>query len=287
MKSTFSIRPIVAALTLAIAFALGTLTGCASQVPVSEELLNSTLWMQTSAEHQALCYQAYAQAADQLEQALADPNWTAAIEQTGDYQKLPPAMILDLDETVLDNSPFQARLIQDRRPYDGQFWSSWVGKAEAQELPGAVAFIHEASQHGVAVFFVTNRHHRDEAATRANLEKLGLPLASDYDNVLTKGENKWSSDKSARRAHIAGRYRILLLIGDNLGDFASVTKATLEQRRTLAAKYADYWGCKWIVLPNPMYGSWHRALYDYDGRLDATELRARCVKHLRPFENVK
>src|SRR5215203_940023 len=77
------------------------------------ENLNAVAWMQTSLEYQASAVQAYRLAARQLDEALADRSWTAAIEQTGDASKLPPAVVLDIDETVLDNSPFQARVVRN------------------------------------------------------------------------------------------------------------------------------------------------------------------------------
>ena len=79
-------------------------------VPQSD-LLNAELWMQRSVEYKANALAVYALGKVQLDKALADKNWTAATEQTGNYQELPPAVVLDLDETAMDNSAYQTGLV--------------------------------------------------------------------------------------------------------------------------------------------------------------------------------
>ncbi|HEY0894700.1 MAG TPA: HAD family acid phosphatase, partial [Cellvibrio sp.] len=112
-----------------------------AQAQPTYERLNAVLWMQTSAEYYALTQSAYTQATSMLGKGLADKNWTAAQEQSGDYQNLPPAIILDIDETVLDNSPFQAQLIKDNAIFTQEAWDKWTQLASAQPLPGAKAFL--------------------------------------------------------------------------------------------------------------------------------------------------
>jgi 5'-nucleotidase (lipoprotein e(P4) family) len=129
----------------------------------------------------------------------------------------------------------------------------------AAAIPGAQSFITFAETRGVKVFFVTNRAASEQAATLKNLAALGI-AASD-ETVLTLGENGWTSDKTARRAQIARSYRVLLLVGDDMNDFVATAKLTALQRVDLARKHADRWGRSWILLPNPVYGSWERALY--------------------------
>ncbi len=226
----------------------------------SVESLYSTLWMQTSAERRAISLQTYALAADRLVEALADSGWTAYIEQTGDFRALPPAIVLDIDETVLDNSPSQARQILSGRSFDPAEWGAWVEEARARPLPGVARFLRRARDLGVEVFYVSNRDSVLEAATRRNLEAFDLPLDPARDVVLMRGERPgWTGEKAPRRSLIARDYRILLLIGDDLNDFVPA-RTTWAERDSLVEQYADYWGRRWIVLPNPIYGSWERAL---------------------------
>ncbi|MGA7614997.1 MAG: HAD family acid phosphatase [Thermoanaerobaculia bacterium] len=255
-----------------VAITLAVLCGCTTgvvttpaAVPVaaapanpSAALLNSVLWYQTAPEAAASYVQAYAAATTELDRALADPAWTAALEQTGDYQDLPPAVILDIDETVLDNSPYEARLVREGKAFDPATWTAWVEEAKAKPLPGAVEFTRYAASRGVMVFFVTNRNRSEEGPTRQNLLAAGFPLSTGVDNVITRGElsRTPTSDKGERRAAIAGEFRILLLCGDSIGDF--VSSAGTANESDVAARHPGYWGERWIVLPNPMYGSWER-----------------------------
>ena len=248
----------------------------------TNENLNSLLWMQTGAEYRASALQAYRVARLQLDAALADPRWTAAIEQTGDPSALPPAVVLDLDETVIDNSAFAARQITEGTGYTPDRWNAWAREGKARAVPGAVEFLTYARSRGVTPFYVTNRDHQIEDATRDNLAALGVPLDTSRDTVLTRYENGWTeSDKGARRRSVAESYRILLLVGDNFEDFAAGTLTTVDNRTALADKYADYWGARWIILPNPTYGSWDSAITFGQGRLTDAQTLAAKYKALR------
>ena len=235
--------------------------GC-SEVRDSHELLHSLLWMRTSAEYHVLSVMTYQRAGDALDRALIDTRSTASIEQTGDFQHLPPAVILDLDETVLDNSPFEARLIAQRTTFNQPMWEQWVQEASAQAVPGVLEFIAEARKKGVALFFVSNRGAHQESSTRRNLEKLGIHLPIDPDALLLEGEPpfRWPPNKSSRRRYLAERYRILLLIGDDLGDFVDGARDKPENRIALARQHDHRWGRSWFLLPNPMYGTWETSL---------------------------
>jgi acid phosphatase len=230
--------------------------------------------VQGAAEYAAGATGAYGMAARGMELGREDSTWTAATEQEGGYHRLPLAVILDVDETVLDNTPYQARLIQDGERFGPESWAAWVGEAGARAIPGALEFTRSAAEAGVTVFYVTNRDAPLEEATRSNLERLGFPLAADVDAVLTRGERPdWSSDKSSRRRHVARRYRILLLIGDDLGDFVTVDGADPAERIALVEQNRERWGTHWIVLPNPMYGSWERSLLGFANLHDAEAQR--------------
>lgn len=234
----------------------------------AHELLNSVLWAQTSAEYRALCRQIYATARTRLDEAL-EKKWRAALEQ-GDAP--PPdrfAIVLDLDETVLDNIPYQGQLVRDATSFSSVTWRVWARLGTAEAVPGAVGFVQYALRKGVAVFFITNRNKDEEEGTRRNLERLGLPVSDDPDNVLTRGERDgWGSDKASRRAFVAKDYHIVLLVGDAANDFFPVGEVEPEERCKRAASYAEYWGRRWILLPNPYYGGWEGSLYRFEYGLD-------------------
>src|SRR5690606_35019318 len=131
----------------------------------ANENLHATLWTQTAAEYRAVALQTYAAARERLADALADPSWSAEVAQlrAGGFEALPPAVILDVDETVLDNAPYQARLIRDGGVYTPETWAAWVEEAAAAAVPGALAFTRAADSLGVAVIYLTNRRAAEEA----------------------------------------------------------------------------------------------------------------------------
>ena len=245
----------------------------ACQTTTSEKydhaMLNSVLWVQHAAEYKAASIQAYMTAKTMLDLALLDKEWTAAIEQASDYQTLPPAIIIDVDETVLDNSPYEAQLIKSGKAYNSDTWTAWSKEQRAKPVPGALDFCTHAHQNGVTVFYITNRREQLKEATRANLQRMGFPLIADMDTVFHKTN---TSDKGERRAAIARNFRILLLIGDNAGDFYSgFTKGSKVKRDSLVSRYRQNFGTKWIILPNPMYGDWESALFEYNRGLPEDE----------------
>lgn len=259
-KRTPRSRALAAGLVLLAACATAPAREEAAAPPAEHPLLQSVLWVQTAAEYVAAAEQAFAAARAALPRALADTTWTAALEQSGDYAALPPAVIVDVDETVLDNSPFEAQLIRSGEEFDPARWSAWVDEAAAPPVPGALEFARAAERSGVTIFYVTNRDAPQEAGTRRNLEAAGFPLAEEEDVVLLRGEREgWSSDKSSRRAWVAERHRVLLVIGDDFNDFV-FARLPVEERDALVRRHADRWGERWIVLPNPMYGSWEGAV---------------------------
>ena len=224
-------------------------------------ILASTLWVQSSAEYEAVALGTYAAARRALDRALADPTWVGATEETANDQTQPPAVILDADETVIDNSMFQARVIRAGQTFDEARWTAWVNEAKATAIPGALEFVNYARSRGVTPFFITNRDHPHETeGTRRNLEQLGFLKTGEADNLMLRGaRDVWKSDKSSRRAHVAANYRVLLLLGDDLNDFVNAREATHTQREGLVDERAEWWGTRWFMLPNPMYGSWERA----------------------------
>jgi acid phosphatase len=255
--------------------------GQPADLPAHQKLIPA-LWVQTSEEWRAVAQQSYRLAASLLDQGLKNKRWSAAIEQQGDFRKLPPAVVLDIDETVLDNSPSQAREVKENRSFNQADWTKWVSESAAGVIPGASEFCRYAASRKVAVYFISNRDAIHEAATRTNLARHGFPLDDATDTVLLRGEKpEWTSDKGSRRAAIAAKHRILLLIGDDLGDFLSGVRVPVEKRRLLVDPHRDKWGTKWIMLPNPGYGSWEDVLYGEPRPPTPEERLARKVEHLR------
>lgn len=231
--------------------------------------LYATLYLQVAAEHKALSRVVYRGAENMLDEVLADSRWTAAVEQAGNYSGLPPAVIFDVDETVLDNSPYQATLIAENLSYRTEHWDGWVAEARAPAVPGAVEFSRAAVARGVTLLYVTNRRCiqrapggdpcPQRAETIANLVQAGFPEPEPADVYLRSAEFGFERDKRSRREAFARRYRLLMLFGDDLGDFLPGVKdegIDSALRDALVEEHASRWGRAWFVLPNPSYGSW-------------------------------
>jgi 5'-nucleotidase (lipoprotein e(P4) family) len=247
----------------------------------TNELLHSVLWTQRSAEYFAACETVYLGAINALERALADTSWTAVTEQQPPFGNKPPAIIVDCDETVLDNSAYEARLILDGSNYP-LGWDEWCCEEKALAIPGAVEYLREADRRGVAVFYVTNRAQNLDECTWRNLRAMGFPQTNTAEQVLTKGERDgWGSDKSTRREYIAKTHRIVQVAGDNLNDFVGY-KNSPEERDELAKQHETWWGSRWFMVPNPMYGDWERALLNYDNGLSDSLSLKKKYDSLRP-----
>lgn len=250
---------------------------------VQAQSMLAVLYAQSSAEYEANNLQTFAGAKLALEKALVNKNWTAAIEQKEDFSEKPPAVILDIDETVLNNIPFQARAIIKGESYPNG-WVEWMLEEASTSVAGVSEFLKYADSKGIKIFYVTNRIAIAEEATRNNLKKLGLPFDTDRDVLLMKNENGWTSDKVSRRELIAQDYRILLLIGDQLGDFISLDEATagMDSRKEIAAKYEEMWGKKWFIITNPIYGRWEASIYNNEYPDTESELMQMRLKALKP-----
>lgn len=252
------------------------------------------LWFQTSAEYQALCYQTYASAERQLD------RWAPLLVRRSDgFAYLPgatkpAAVILDLDETVIDNSGYQAFCAQAKTTYSSVTWAAWVefqaiNHAAGAAVPGAPEFLAKAKAMGVTPIYISNRYQGQEAPTIKVLEHLGIDV-TDIDNrlalrprptdeksedlrvleefqiaagspealAITQGE----AHKEGRRQRMSQRYDIIAYFGDQLGDFTpylgptTLTSQSFKDRKTQALASHDLWGTRWFMLPNPMYGNW-------------------------------
>jgi acid phosphatase len=230
--------------------------------PESDYRFGAVTWMQKSAEYQLLAEQTYRHALTQLITGLHDRQWSADECQIvdGNFASKPPAVILDLDETVLDNSYYNARNILGGFGHTQENWNQWCQEGKATAVPGALDFVKAAEALGVKVFFITNREDPVKEATVKNLNELGFK--TDDLHVLTKNDEAGrGDDKLSRRAAVAAQCRIVLLIGDSMSDLCSGMDATTSQTRNEIAKLkTDRLGSRWIMLPNPSYGGWQRAL---------------------------
>jgi len=280
MRTGISSRPVVgtcSALGLVLAGALSAGAAqaqSAAMQPAANDGTNATYWMQRSVEYKATTRALYELAMVRLNQALADPTWTAAPEQGTGYEKKPVAVILDVDETVLDNSEYQAWTVENDEHYGSKTWAAYVGTATSRPIPGSLEFIKYAASREVAVFYVSNRKAAEEEPTRVNLAKFGYPVDDMEDRVLVRGEKEeWTSEKGSRRAVIAEKYRIVLSIGDNLGDFVDGVDISEAERLKLYEANAARWGREWIMLPNPTYGSWEGASFQFNWKASDEEKR--------------
>ena len=247
-------------------------------------VVDAALWVQTSSEYEAVTRQAYVAAASLLRQALADTTWSAVLEQQPGSGALPPAVIMDVDETVLDNVAYAARLVQAGEGYTDESWGAWVNEAQAPPVPGALEFVRLARESGVEVFYVTNRSADLEEGTRRNLDNMGFPHGDAEDVYLLLREREgWGSDKTTRRAFVARDYRVVLLFGDDLNDFVSGARADRDARQDLMEEHRAKWGSRWIMLPNPTYGSWERAVTFGESGLTRDETLERKMDALDPL----
>ena len=248
-------------------------------VPAHDNL-NAVLWVQRSAEYRAAAAQAYRAAADHLDVALKQADWDALVpEERGNAARgLKPAVILDIDETVLDNSPYQARLVRDGAEYSDPSWDAWVEERKAKAVPGVVEFARAANARGITLVYISNRAVHLKQATLDNLRSEGLPVADDsvflgLGTVVADCEQD-GSEKDCRRQLAGRKYRVLMQFGDQLGDFARIYDNSPAGRQALLDRYDGWFGERWWMLPNPTYGSWEPALFDNDWRQPADARRA-------------
>jgi 5'-nucleotidase (lipoprotein e(P4) family) len=225
-------------------------------------------WQQKAGEYKALCYQAYNLAQMRLDLLLQKQ-----------YDK-PVAIVTDIDETVLDNSPYQVHQALQNAEYSDSSWIEWTDRVDCDTVPGALSFLIYAKSKGVAVFYITNRLEKERSATLKDLQRWNFPDATG-DHLTMKTT---TSGKEIRRQQVADHYEILLLLGDNLSDFSAVfDKKPLEERNDQAKNNASLFGNKFIVLPNAMYGDWDGAIYQFQYNLPAAEKEKIIMKSLKKY----
>ena len=218
----------------------------------------ASLWQQQAAEYKALCFQAYNIAKQRIDEA---------VKQT---PSKPYAVITDIDETLLDNSPYDAQRALNNLDYDSKTWKEWTARSVADTVPGAPSFFKYAASKGVEVFYITNRDEDERPGTLKNLQRYNLPNADDAHLILRSGH---SSSKESRREAVLQTHTVILLCGDNLADFDALydNKPTLQTRQQATQKLIQEFGSRYIVLPNASYGDWESALFNFNYKLSSAQ----------------
>ncbi len=245
---TFSMKKLLFSFALLLLLQQLSAQTMQAQHTAAPNKLLPVLWHQHAAEYRALCYQAFNLAELRLASIKVKKH------------KRPLAIITDIDETALDNSYSEAQSIKTNAEYNPANWKNWTSKAAATPLPGAVAFFQKAKQMGFHVFYISNRDTSEVSATLKNLQTYQFPDATAEHLLFLSNE----SSKETRRQKVAEQYDIVMLLGDNLNDFAKVF-----EKKSIADRFAETdavqaeWGKKFIVLPNAIYGEWENALIQY------------------------
>lgn len=241
---------------------------------LAEQNVMSVAWYQTSAEAKALYLQGYNTAQDKLDEKLKHHKG-----------KKKPAIVLDLDETVLDNSPYQAYASLKHKTFP-EGWHEWIAAGKAKPVYGAKEFLQYADKKGVEIFYVSDRDQKEDfKGTLKNMKDLDMPQ-SDKHHILLKGENE--KGKEERRAKVRKNHDLVMLFGDNILDFDDPKESTLKSRTDFVKKHKKDFGEKYIILPNPMYGSWEATLYNgnYDqSPEDINKLRKKELTCYNPETN--
>lgn len=233
--------------------------GCSSQNQTNldqENLVLATLWFQKTPEAKAL----YLQGFNIAKERVLEFKKSAEIK--------PQAVVVDLDETMIDNSPFQGKMIQSGMPFSNEMWGEWTSLAVAKAMPGAVEFTQFCDSVGVDVIYISNRSISDLAVTMQNMTELGFKFV-DENNFYLKEEK---SGKEPRREKVSEKFDIVLLLGDNLNDFSEVFENRGDDWGvSLVNQYKNEFGRRFIIFPNPMYGEWEKNVYQHQKNLTEKE----------------
>jgi 5'-nucleotidase (lipoprotein e(P4) family) len=263
-----------AGLALAVTLFFVSVAGAQQTAPVTnlDYQTSGVLYTQKSAEYRALAYQAFNTARVRLDADL-DKKYVKKLPKA--VRKMPRAIVVDIDETVLDNSPSNAKQIATNTPYNPKDWYAWGEMRKAKAVPGSVDFLNYAMSKGVTIFYISNRDEVQRQATIDNLKSAGFnDVVSERVMLRKNGE----SPKAPRRNIVSATYRIVLLIGDNLDDFSEVfEKKPIAERYAEADLARDMWGKSFIVLPNAMYGTWENAIYEYQRLSEAQKAEKRAA----------
>lgn len=217
----------------------------AAEAQLSQHQVNATLWYSESLENKYLYLSLY----DRATQIVG--------EKLHMDRKRPSAVVLDLDETVLNNAPYQKERISKGLGYSPTSWDEWVRREKAEALPGALEFTQFCMRNEVAVFYISNRSEETLPETLSNLQKLGFPNA-EPSYVMLKTN---TSNKDIRRKKVSTEYDVLVYLGDQLSDFSSIFEDAEQpiSEQKLAGMFESM-KHQFILFPNPMYGRWEKEL---------------------------
>lgn len=211
--------------------------------------LYTAFYQQQAAEYKALCFQSYTLAKSALDAAMVNST------------SLPPAIVTDIDETILDNSKYAVQRALEGKEYSLESWQDWTSRSLADTLAGALTFFKYAKSKGVEIFYITNREEAEREGTLKNIQKFGFPDADNQHLLLRQG----TSSKEARRLQVGEKHSIILYVGDNLADFNTLfDKKTVEERNQNMMKLQAAFGYQYIILPNPFYGDWEGSTFKYN-----------------------
>lgn len=240
--------------------------------PLSMQNVDAALWFATSAENHYLFEQTYFYATELLKQRI--PTFQGP---------LAPSVIIDLDETVLDNSPYQLELIRKAETFNEKSWNEWVMQAQAKALPGAKKFLAYCENNGIQVFYISNRESKHLEATMTNMTNLGLPFVSP-EYILLKND---SSDKSTRRRMVMEKTTPILFLGDNLLDYKQqYADRTQKYGKNTVDLSIKEMLTQFIIFPNPMYGQWMKAFEDPNANLPDDFYKANFkIKMAKPLDD--
>jgi 5'-nucleotidase (lipoprotein e(P4) family) len=251
----------IISLLCALVFASCTMSEKKDNENSQESLVNATIWFQRSPEMKALYYQGYNLAKLRLAEFAKQKT------------SKPKAVVVDIDETMIDNSPFEAQQIIESTGYSPESWKRWSGLASAKALPGAVEFTHYCDSLGITVIYISNRSIDEIKTTLKNLDSLGFSFAKNENLYFKSG----TSSKKIRRDKVSEKYSIVMLIGDNLNDLSEVFENRGADWGTSVVELNKReFGNRFIVLPNPMYGEWEKNIYK--GAIDLTPTQKRSLR---------
>jgi 5'-nucleotidase (lipoprotein e(P4) family) len=218
-------------------------------------IVRALLWMRTSGEYEALCRQTFNVALERVRNEMQTRKEGRAA-----------AVIMDLDETVLDNSGYSFFLLRNGLRHHETHWNSWNRQNIGQVglVPGAKQFIKAVENEGVRIVFVSNRSSTLRDTTQKILLKLDVATEAELadPNAVKLLLRQNTSSKQSRRDTVMSKYDVIALLGDNLNDFSSAFRSpavnSIDERRAAVQRHTDQWGIRWFVLPNPIYGYWTR-----------------------------
>ncbi len=214
-----------------------------SPAPAPPRLGDGVQWLRGAAEYRAITISTYRAATEAV---------TAAVkEKTADSW----AVVLDADETVLDNSVFQRDLSRGTTPFTEELWATFVRQHSAVPVPGAKAFLDSVRARGGRIVIVTNRFDHLCEDTRETFRVQHLPFDVILCRVGTGDKNPRFASVASGSAFADGKGREpVVFVGDNILDFPSL-KQTLRDEPESAF---EAFGKRFFVMPNPMYGSWQQ-----------------------------